>query len=131
MIGRKILTSATSSSGILWFFKELSKIPTGYAKLLTNVGLWTAYMRHREQKADDNIPNDKAILQGGIRFFEHLQKISEENLQKIKNSLSPGKRQALALIQRLQFGSHPPIENRIKKLEERIKKLDSQCSPGN
>ena len=124
-IGRKVLPLAKSSSSFWWFFKELSKIPTGCAKLLTNVGLLTAYKKRREQKADDNTPNDKAILQGGIRFFKRVQKLSEENLQKIKNSLSPGKRKALALIKRLLLDSHPPIENRIKKLEERIKKLDS------
>ena len=133
MIGRKILTSATSSSGIRWFFKELSKLPTGCAKLLVNVGLWTACSRHCEQKADDNIPDDVAILQGGIRFLKHAKKISKKKLQEIKKTLSLEQRKTLALIQTLSpvFDLNPSNEKRIKKLKERIKKLDSQCSPGN
>ena len=127
MIGRKILTSATSSSGIRWFFKELSKLPTGCAKLLVNVGLWTAYSRHREQKADDNIPDDVAILQGGIRFLKHAQKISEKKLQEIKKTLSLEQQKTLALIQTLSpvFDLNPSNEKRIKKLEERVERLDS------
>ena len=127
-IGQKVLPSATSNSGIGWFFRKLSKIPTGCVKQIINDLLFAAYMRHREQEADDNIPKNKAILQGGIRFLKHAKKISEKKLQKKVNSLSPDQQQyqqSLALIQRRLLGMHPLIEKRIKKLEERIENLES------
>ncbi len=134
MIRRKVSPFAKSSSGIKWLFRELSKIPTGFAKLFTSYGLFIAYARHREQEADNKVPNDKTILQGGINFFEKLTADRESYKNYIKK-LPPNSKEAfeenMKLFVAKWLDPHPPIEKRIKKLEERIKKLDSQCSPGN
>ena len=126
LIGRKIVPYATkaftktcnkpkSIGGIRWFFKEVSKIPTGIAKFVTNFSIFQAYKRHREQKADDNVPEDIDILKGGTRFFKicikHEPKLNcNPFLKNIFRLCSP----------------HPPAEYRLEKFENRIKNLEQQ-----
>ncbi len=131
LIGRKIVPYATkaftktwnkpkSTHGIRWFFKELSNIPAGLAKYSTSMLSFTAYKRHREQKADDNVPEDIDILKGGTRFFKifikHEPKLNY-NPSFLKNILE--------LVIRL-CSSHPPTEHRLKKIEDRIKNIEKK-----
>ena len=125
MISRKVLPFTKSSSGIKWLFRELSKIPTGFAKLLISYGLYMTYRIHREQEADNKVPDDKATLQGGINFFEKLT-ADQENYRK---NLPPNSKEAfeedIKLFVAKFLDPHPSNEKRIKKLEKRIEKLDS------
>ncbi len=140
LVGRKIVPYATkeftknwnkpkSTRGIRWFFlKELSKILTGAAKYVINVSLYKAYVRHREQKADDNVPEDTDILKGGVRFFGkailHKQQrylIQLPNQHQSNDSIF---KQLYRLLYKRLLSSHPSYECRIEKLENRIKNLE-------
>ncbi len=113
----KISTKPKSISGTKWFFKELIKIPSGQAKYTTGILSFMAYHRHREQKADDNVPEDIDILKGGARYFrKHIK--YEPNFH-----YNP----FLKILSRL-FSFHPSPEHRLKKLESRIKNLKQQES---
>ena len=117
IIGRKVLPFAKSSCGVKWLARELSKIPTGFAKLLISCGLYMTYRIHREQEADNKVPNDKAILQGGLSGLAY-----QENYKK---KLVPNSKKAWKFSIVKWLDMHPSNEKRIKKLEERIKRLDS------
>lgn len=133
LVGRKVIPYATkaftktctkpkSTNGIKWFFKEASKIPTGIAKLVTNLGLFRAYTRHREQKADDNTPEDIDILEGGARGLrKNLSYKQQHNQHQLKqpNIL-------LSNVYKRLFSSHPSDEHRLEKFESRIKNLEQQ-----
>ncbi len=99
----KIFNKLRSDNGILWFLRKLSKIPTGFVKLEVNMRSFFGYKRHREQEADNNITDDIGILNGGIQY---LKKVKDKEAQ-------------------VPIRIHPPLKNRIAKLEERIKRLDS------
>ncbi len=121
-IRKNVLPFAKSSRDIKWIFRELSKIPTGFAKLLISYGLFMAHRIHREQEADNKVPtNDKAILQGGLDSL----KLGLEDQENCKKKLVPNSKEAwkFSIVKWLDL--HPSNEKRIKKLEERIKKLDS------
>ena len=128
MIRKKVLPFAKSSRDIKWIFRELSKIPTGFAKLLISHGLFMAHRIHREQEADNKVPNDKAILQGGINSFEKLtadQESYKDYIKKLPLNTKKAFEKKVNFFVNKWLDQHPSNKNRIKKLEKRIEKLDS------
>ncbi|MEX0940754.1 MAG: M48 family metalloprotease [Candidatus Babeliales bacterium] len=112
------------------YFNPLTAIPFAIGLAILNRELLNAYSRYIEYQAD-RVPNDKELLNGGIRFMD-LEIQKEPKLIKffeneIKTTI-PENRQKIAAfaIKFVKWFSydHPTNENRKTQLEKQLKKLD-------
>lgn len=82
-------------------WKSLAKLPAGAAILSSNLLLALAYSRHIEQRADDKIDDNPALLIGLKKFFEKFPATPVHPLLR----------------------AHPTHKQRIERLDERLVKL--------
>ena len=119
-----------STSFVMQQFKKLAG---GIGNLLTSQSLLQAYRKHREQEADNFIPNDPDVLQGLISMLKSFEeykidsvlkelnyeaeKLNETQLRFIKSFFH---------INHIFFDFHPPHEKRIERLQQRIDQLEKE-----
>jgi hypothetical protein len=107
----KKLTGINSSQKFLW----LRKISFCTSLLCINTALLQKYSRHLEQQADEAIPNDKKLLQGAQN--------------RLKRELNTKKSSVMVKSFLTQiFSSHPSLEKRIARFQERIRQLEKDVS---
>jgi len=108
-----IETAATMKPFQSFILQQLIKVPSGLLALTISLTALNALSRHREQRADDQIPNNLDLLIGLKTDFEKQKKreTKEDNL-----------------IQKI-FSSHPSWEHRIEKLNQRIALLEKSQQP--
>jgi len=97
--------------------RNLLKMPFGIGKNFLNLLSLEAYSRYVEQRADDGIKNDKRILEGNKRVLEKYQPSYEEF-----EAETPLLKKHLMLL----LDSHPTPEQRIKKINARLEKLEQE-----
>jgi len=89
--------------------------------IATYIGLSTAlgfFIRPQEQEADDTTRDEISILKGGIKYFDEIDKITDDSIMaKIFNS-------------RLGnfLSTHPSIPHRIETLKERVTELEATAT---
>jgi|GEM_PF-3128240 len=108
--------------------EEFLKIPTGLGKCIINDTNRAAIYRYQEEQADLGIKDEFVYLNGMKEFLnEHEQKAQEQvhiPLQKNLNMSSISYKNLQKVIN--LFTTHPPTENRIAKIEQRISALDKK-----
>ena len=109
MIG-KIASYIPKKITIPFPVRDIGKISLAFTKLFTSFSLYCAYKRHREQEADNSVPNNRDILRGAVT----ASKIFEEKERKQKQKKF------------WLFNVHPTWKQRRKKFEQRLQKLKKQ-----
>ena len=78
---------------------------------MAGIGYFT---RSQEQEADDDTQDDVAALKGGIKYFDEIEKLTDDN--------------PIAILFNSYWGNilstHPSTSHRIKTLKERVAKLE-------
>ncbi len=100
--------------------RTLLRIPTGFAKLGANLALLILYIKHREQKADDAIPNDPSILKNQRNYWQALH---EAEIQDFHNFDLKGKCE-YTLIKIID--PHPSHTKRAQRFQQRLDKLEKE-----
>ena len=107
------LTSDDSSLG------KVSKVLTvlnlcSYIASLSSLPL-LAHCRTQEQEADDTTRNDRALLNGGIKYFGEIEKITDHSPIIVFLNTTFGN----------FFSTHPSLPHRIEMLKGRLALLDA------
>ena len=119
-----------STSFVMQQFKKLAG---GIGNLLTSQSLLQAYRKHREQEADNFIPNDPDVLQGLISMLKSFEEyeidsvLKELNIEAEKlNETQLRFIKSFFHINHIFFDFHPPHEKRIERLQQRIDQLEKE-----
>jgi hypothetical protein len=98
-----------------FLLEQCIKIPTGFGKLALSLGALTGIARYQEQRADNEVTNDINTLIGLKKAFTELSLEEKRTMA----TLSPLRRKYITL-----FPTHPPLEKRIQKIDQRIALLE-------
>lgn len=120
-IMRNVLPFAKKTRSFLG--EQLIKIPTALGKdSITGVSRMTFY-KYQEQRADNNIENDRNKLIGVKSHFYDLDQDRINSLKKIFTTLSDDTIRNIDSINNL-LEPHPLPQKRIEKLDRRIAELE-------
>lgn len=90
-----------------YWIRNLVKIPTGFAKGYCGILAYLNYKRYEEQRADDGISNTINALTGMKDYLIRFEDTPKPPFYK-------------------NFTTHPPIQERVARLDRRIRALQDQ-----
>ena len=111
--------------------KSALLIPYGFAKLKLLLTIFEKHSQSIEQRADDQVMNDVGVLEGGLTYFKraHTQDFEQykaemkaKNIQLTDETLKKEFENRMAE----HDSSHPPLLERIQKIESRIALLQAK-----
>ena len=77
-----------------------------------------AFTRPQEQEADDTTRDEISVLKGGIKYFDELEKLTDDNfMMQLFNSYWGN-----------ILSAHPSIPHRIETLKERVSELEHEAA---
>lgn len=107
------------------FLNDLVKPLVGYAKYGISNVLRNAYSRHIEQRADDNMLEDKSYLENFGHWLDREHRMEVAGIMK-RTKMSKAQVERELKFRSFIYDEHPYTPIRVMKIYERVKKLKEE-----
>lgn len=108
------------------FWNLSLKITLDLALAVMNEFILKSYSKYREQEADNIVPNNKALIEGGIMLHDGQEDLQKGLIRMLEKCTSQWQRFAVraAFVIFKLTREHPTDKERVEKLKDRLLKIN-------